>query len=190
MPGARCTPQPVCKGRKHTVVTAPSLQGSPFVTNTYDTLGRIATQANANGAQWDYFFAGYRSEEDDPFGQCFTAANEAIECQPQVPLTRTAQPDAAVERRIGKRPRASACGHGCFAGTACPLRELVQLPEMPADRGKQSNGSYQQRSLATVPEPDDSAQHNDQQGRDHPEREQGEQPLSGRYRDALREHVS
>jgi RHS repeat-associated protein len=45
----------------------------PFVTNTYDTLGRVASQANANNAPgndttWNYFFAGYRSEEEDPFG--------------------------------------------------------------------------------------------------------------------------
>jgi YD repeat-containing protein len=42
--------------------------GAAFVTNTYDTLGRVAAQANANGATWTYFFAGYRSEEDNPYG--------------------------------------------------------------------------------------------------------------------------
>ena len=41
---------------------------SPFVTNSYDSLGRVALQTNANGATWTYFFAGYRSEEDDPHG--------------------------------------------------------------------------------------------------------------------------
>jgi RHS repeat-associated protein len=46
----------------------PSMPGSAFVTNTYDTLGRVASQANANGVSWNYFFAGYRSEEDDPYG--------------------------------------------------------------------------------------------------------------------------
>ncbi|WP_354084496.1 RHS repeat-associated core domain-containing protein [Bradyrhizobium sp. S3.3.6] len=51
-----------------TQIFYPSLQGSAFVTNTYDTLGRIASQANANGARWNYYFAGYRSEEDDPLG--------------------------------------------------------------------------------------------------------------------------
>ncbi|MCC7483609.1 MAG: hypothetical protein IT529_01350, partial [Burkholderiales bacterium] len=45
----------------------------PFVTNTYDTLGRVASQANASNAPgndttWNYFFAGYRSEEEDPHG--------------------------------------------------------------------------------------------------------------------------
>jgi hypothetical protein len=31
----------------------------PFVTNGYNTLGRVAAQTNANGASWSYFFAGY-----------------------------------------------------------------------------------------------------------------------------------
>lgn len=40
----------------------------PFATNVYDSLGRVASQTNANGATWNYFFAGYRSEEVDPLG--------------------------------------------------------------------------------------------------------------------------
>jgi len=48
-------------------------KGVAFVTNTYDSLGRIASQANAyngpgNNTTWNYFFAGYRSEEDDAYG--------------------------------------------------------------------------------------------------------------------------
>jgi len=46
----------------------PSRPGNAFVSNRYDTLGRVATQTNANGAAWSYFFAGYRSEEIDPHG--------------------------------------------------------------------------------------------------------------------------
>jgi RHS repeat-associated protein len=46
---------------------------TPFVTNTYDTLGRLMTQADANNGPsnnttWQYFLAGYRSEEVDPLG--------------------------------------------------------------------------------------------------------------------------
>lgn len=41
---------------------------TPFATNVYDSLGRVAFQTNANGATWNYFFAGYRSEEVDPYG--------------------------------------------------------------------------------------------------------------------------
>jgi YD repeat-containing protein len=41
---------------------------TPFVSNAYDTLGRVAAQTNGNGATWNYFFAGYRSEEDDACG--------------------------------------------------------------------------------------------------------------------------
>ena len=40
----------------------------PLVTNTYDSLGRVRTQTNVNGATWEYFFAGARSEEVDPYG--------------------------------------------------------------------------------------------------------------------------
>jgi YD repeat-containing protein len=48
-------------------------QGPPIVTNTYDTLGRVMSQANGNNqagnnTTWNYFFAGYRSEEDDAYG--------------------------------------------------------------------------------------------------------------------------
>jgi len=46
----------------------PTRPGNAFVSNRYDTLGRVATQTNANGATWSYFFAGYRSEEIDPNG--------------------------------------------------------------------------------------------------------------------------
>ena len=46
----------------------PTRPGNAFVSNRYDTLGRVAAQTNANGATWSYFFAGYRSEEVDPRG--------------------------------------------------------------------------------------------------------------------------
>ncbi len=46
----------------------PANPTSAAVTNNYDSLGRVATQINANGAVWNYFFAGYRSEEEDPYG--------------------------------------------------------------------------------------------------------------------------
>ena len=49
-------------------VVPPANQGIPAVSNIYDSLGRVAAQTNANGSTWTYFFAGYRSEEDDPYG--------------------------------------------------------------------------------------------------------------------------
>ncbi|MBN9090095.1 MAG: RHS repeat protein [Reyranella sp.] len=39
-----------------------------YVTNVYDSLSRVRTQANVFGATWNYFFAGSRSEEVDPLG--------------------------------------------------------------------------------------------------------------------------
>jgi RHS repeat-associated protein len=51
-----------------TQVFGPANPSIPIVTNTYDTLDRVATQTNTNGGLWQYFFAGYRSEEDDPYG--------------------------------------------------------------------------------------------------------------------------
>ena len=51
-----------------TQIFYPSFPSTPAVTNVYDTLGRVARQTNANGATWNYFFAGYRSEEDDANG--------------------------------------------------------------------------------------------------------------------------
>ena len=40
----------------------------PYLTNSYDSLGRVATQTNASGNTWTYRFAGSRSEEQDPLG--------------------------------------------------------------------------------------------------------------------------
>lgn len=40
-----------------------------FVSNVYDTLGRVQSQTNAYGKNYDYYFAGSRSEEVGPFGQ-------------------------------------------------------------------------------------------------------------------------
>jgi YD repeat-containing protein len=39
-----------------------------FLTNHYDSLGRVARQTNAAGRTWTYRFAGTRSEEIDPDG--------------------------------------------------------------------------------------------------------------------------
>ena len=46
----------------------PSRPGTAFVTNSYDSLGRVKTQADANGSTWQYFLAGPRSEEINPLG--------------------------------------------------------------------------------------------------------------------------
>jgi len=57
-----------------TRIFPPSLPpGTALVTNSYDSLGRVATQANAanapgNNTTWSFRFAGYRSEEDDAYG--------------------------------------------------------------------------------------------------------------------------
>ncbi|AEA66109.1 RHS repeat-associated core domain-containing protein [Burkholderia gladioli] len=49
-------------------VTYPSFPTTPSVRNTYDSLGRIATQTNARGKEYDYYFAGSRTEEVSPGG--------------------------------------------------------------------------------------------------------------------------
>ena len=51
-----------------TKIFYPSSPGSAFVTNTYDSLDRVKTQASGTNPPWQYFFAGARSEEVDPFG--------------------------------------------------------------------------------------------------------------------------
>jgi YD repeat-containing protein len=53
-----------------TQIFYPSKPAIPAVTNTYDSLGRANTQANAYSAVWNYFFAGYRSEEVDTYNTC------------------------------------------------------------------------------------------------------------------------
>ena len=46
----------------------PATPGQAFVTNSYDSLSRIQTQTNILGGTWQFFLAGTRSEEVDPFG--------------------------------------------------------------------------------------------------------------------------
>ncbi|MBS1993997.1 MAG: hypothetical protein JSS83_25975 [Cyanobacteria bacterium SZAS LIN-3] len=46
----------------------PANPSSPFVTNTYDSLGRVKQQADAYSNLWNYFLSGSRSEETDPLG--------------------------------------------------------------------------------------------------------------------------
>jgi RHS repeat-associated protein len=51
-----------------TQIFYPSNPGNPFVTTTYDSLGRASRQSDAVGNTATLFFAGARSETDDPAG--------------------------------------------------------------------------------------------------------------------------
>lgn len=51
-----------------TQIFYPSRPSSPYVTNVYDSLGRVATQTNASGQTCTYYFSGYRADEADPLG--------------------------------------------------------------------------------------------------------------------------
>jgi len=56
-------------GASHlTQVFYPSQPSNAFVTNSYDALGRVNSQANANGNVTSFYFAGSRSETIDPAG--------------------------------------------------------------------------------------------------------------------------
>ena len=56
-------------GASHlTQVFYPSQPSNAFVTNSYDTLGRVNAQANANGNVTSFYFAGSRTETVDPAG--------------------------------------------------------------------------------------------------------------------------
>jgi RHS repeat-associated protein len=46
----------------------PSFPTNAFVTNTYDSLDRVSVQADGNGNVTKVYFAGYRTETDDPAG--------------------------------------------------------------------------------------------------------------------------
>ena len=46
----------------------PTQPGIPFVTNTYDALGRVSQQQNAEGASSSFYLAGSRSELVDAAG--------------------------------------------------------------------------------------------------------------------------
>jgi len=54
-------------GRMTTIIQ-PSFPATPFITNRYDSLDRVMTQSYGDGGTWQYFFAGARSEEVDPYG--------------------------------------------------------------------------------------------------------------------------
>lgn len=51
-----------------TQIFYPANPGDPFVTTAYDSLGRVSRQADAAGNVGTLFFAGARSEIDDPTG--------------------------------------------------------------------------------------------------------------------------
>ena len=51
-----------------TQIFYPFRSGTRFVTNTYDPMGRVYLQANANGAVSNFYFAGSRTELIDPAG--------------------------------------------------------------------------------------------------------------------------
>ena len=51
-----------------TQIYYPATPGTAFVTNSYDSLGRVQAQTNILGGTWLYYLAGARSEEVDPFG--------------------------------------------------------------------------------------------------------------------------
>lgn len=46
----------------------PATPTVPFVSNVYDSLGRVISQTDANTNTYQYFFSGYRAEEDNPLG--------------------------------------------------------------------------------------------------------------------------
>ncbi|MBX7494865.1 hypothetical protein K3172_03215 [Qipengyuania sp. 6B39] len=48
---------------------APATPGVAQVTNTYDSLGRVASQIDADGYEWTYLIAGTRSELVSPLGR-------------------------------------------------------------------------------------------------------------------------
>ncbi|MET3228371.1 UNVERIFIED_ORG: RHS repeat-associated protein [Burkholderia sp. 1263] len=50
----------------------PGFPNTAVVTNVYDTLGRVKTQTSAAGNLYNYYFAGYRSEEVGPGGSART----------------------------------------------------------------------------------------------------------------------
>src|SRR5260370_27664065 len=51
-----------------TQIFYPSNPGNPFVTTVYDSLGRASRHSDAVGNTTTLFFAGARSETDDPAG--------------------------------------------------------------------------------------------------------------------------
>jgi RHS repeat-associated protein len=61
-----------------TQVFYPSHPANPFVTNFYDSLGRVKQQANANGNVTQTFFAGSRTEVDDPVGNSHVWYNDSL----------------------------------------------------------------------------------------------------------------
>ncbi|KWF00764.1 hypothetical protein WL80_30650 [Burkholderia ubonensis] len=50
----------------------PAFPNTPTVTNVYDTLDRVKTQTSATGNLFNYYFAGFRSEEIGPGGSART----------------------------------------------------------------------------------------------------------------------
>jgi len=54
----------------------PENPSDPIVTNEYDSLGRVKTQTDAYDNEWQYFFAGWRSEEVNPLAKSMVYFND------------------------------------------------------------------------------------------------------------------
>ncbi|MBA3991941.1 MAG: hypothetical protein C0469_00340 [Cyanobacteria bacterium DS2.3.42] len=59
-----------------TEIFRPENPNDPIVTNEYDSLGRVKTQTDAYNNEWEYFFAGWRSEEKDPLSNSIVNIND------------------------------------------------------------------------------------------------------------------
>ena len=60
------TPQGFDTAGHLTQIFYPAVPGIAFVSNWYDSLGRVAAQANASGNVTTFYFAGSRTETVDP----------------------------------------------------------------------------------------------------------------------------
>ncbi|QID19401.1 RHS repeat protein [Nitrogeniibacter mangrovi] len=56
----------------------PTRPTTPFLTNVFDSLGRVQSQTNANGQTYTYYFAGSRSEEVAPDGESKVSYLDAL----------------------------------------------------------------------------------------------------------------
>lgn len=64
-------------GSRMLQIFLPETPSDPVVTNEYDSLGRVKTQTDAYDNEWQYFFAGWRSEEVDALTNSMVYFNDS-----------------------------------------------------------------------------------------------------------------
>lgn len=118
-------------GGRITKIYYPSDPNNFFVTNIYDSLGRVASQTNACGYTYQYYYSGYRTEEVDPCGYSdthyFNDQGDIISETDPLCNTTTYQYDGQQRRTLVTYPEENATQYAYDANHN--VTQITQIPK-------------------------------------------------------------